>query len=117
MRALTETRGLQPRRAAPDELAIGVDVLTKPFIVRQRFLAVYAVAAIGLIPLSPPTRHGRHLPAMALAGMVLASVILFAIARVMALPEYRRPWKRLAPLLMILVASAPVWLTMVLGHR
>ena len=112
--------GLRVKAGTLTEVAAETSILSKPFVARSRFVGLYVTAAILVMPawgvigsLGRPHSVPGLLPAM-LCGLV----ILFALFRLLVLPEFRRVrWLGLAGLLALGMAI-PLWSARMIGrHR
>jgi hypothetical protein len=94
--------------------------MTQPFVSRGRFAGLYAIAAIYAMPLYSGIRMlGRvnRVPWLPPAALCVAA-ILFALFRLMALPEYKRiRWVALVGLIALGVGLPMLAIRMPLRHR
>jgi hypothetical protein len=84
--------GLRDKAGTLAEVAAETRVLSKPFVSRNRFIGLYAIAAIYVMPVwtvigtMGRARRALWLPPAAFCGFAA----LFALLRLVALPEFRR---------------------------
>ncbi len=90
--------GLHAHAATLAQIAAELAVITKPYIVRRRLAKLYVPAMVFLLPLQslvPMIHRGRVPPWLPPTSLCLLAT-LFALARVLVLPEFRRVPRRLA---------------------
>jgi hypothetical protein len=101
--------GLRVKAATLSDMATENNALSQPFVSRNRVAGLYAIASIYLMPLWAVFGSSHRLPRLA-PLMLLGMAALYAVFRVIVLPEYRRiRWVGFAAL-MALTLGVPLLL-------
>lgn len=112
--------GLRVKAATLSDMATEGLIIAKPFVSRHRLAGLYAMAMMYLMPLWAvigTIGRSRRLPSLAPA-MLCGMALLFALVRLVALPEYRRVrWLGMAGLMALLVGFPLILPRVLPRHR
>jgi hypothetical protein len=112
--------GLRVKAATLSDMATETAIMAKPFVARHRLAMLYAPAMIYLMPLWAAigtVRRAHRLPWLPPA-MLCGIALLFAIVRLVVLPEYRRiRWLGFAALMALLLGFPLVLPRFLPRHR
>jgi hypothetical protein len=94
--------GLRPKAGTLAEVAEECRILAQPFVIRTRFTSLYFIAAFYVLPLYTLIGMiGRpNRPPVLVPAFICGAAVLFAVIRLVSLPELRRfRWLGIAALM------------------